>query len=460
MAPGDEVRSDSIKGKGRVPRKLSKRPRDRKRMSLDIPEKFKDGDDANEDVTAPPPGNGGPYMNQSVFSMITAAGSTADFHSRFDDGGESSESEDGEKDAHSEVNKAAHQGAAKVVAEANKEDLGRSDSKKHRRKLSDTRMFRALPKLSLKTPKERQEAAEKKRVSSMSKSTILPPRAGSSSRMGGEGSAANKILAAQGQLNPSSLGKELAQHVEEEGEVDGTIEAGSDLPSRLKEIFNFADLEEVISGKSTSPLSTSHETTLTSMVEYPCWLLQSVLLQGYMYITSRHICFYAYLPKKSNVIAKSGHLSKRGRQNPRYNRYWFILKGDVLSYYTDPSDVYFPSGNIDLRYGVSASLTDNKVGTTGFSVVTQQRSFFFKADSAASAKEWVKQVQKVIFRSHNDGDSVKISLPIANVIDIEETSVLDFADTFKIRVVDSEETFAIDEVCIRLLKAQSMLIVW
>jgi hypothetical protein len=36
-----------------------------------------------------------------------------------------------------------------------------------------------------------------------------------------------------------------------------------------------------------------------SPLEYPCWLLQSVLLQGYLYITAKHICFYAYLPKKA-----------------------------------------------------------------------------------------------------------------------------------------------------------------
>lgn len=27
--------------------------------------------------------------------------------------------------------------------------------------------------------------------------------------------------------------------------------------------------------------------------------MQSVLLQGYLYITQNHVCFYAYLPKKS-----------------------------------------------------------------------------------------------------------------------------------------------------------------
>lgn len=41
------------------------------------------------------------------------------------------------------------------------------------------------------------------------------------------------------------------------------------------------------------------QVTTNNLPEYPCWLLQSVLLQGYMYITLNHICFYAYLPKKS-----------------------------------------------------------------------------------------------------------------------------------------------------------------
>ena len=83
---------------------------------------------------------------------------------------------------------------------------------------------------------------------------------------------------------------------------------------------------------------------------------------------------------------------------------------------------------------------------TNFTVVTRQRNYSFKADSAPSAKEWVKALQKIIFRSHNDGDSVKISLPIENIIDIEDSQIIDFADTCKIRVIDNDETYAIDEV--------------
>lgn len=189
--------------------------------------------------------------------------------------------------------------------------------------------------------------------------------------------------------------------------------------------------------------------------------MQSVLLQGYMYITAKHICFYAYLPKKAvshppttpksanheqHEVAKSGYLSKSGKRSPKYNRHWFRLKGDVLSYYTQSTNLYFPHGQIDLRYGISANITDKDKEGLHFSVVTSHRTYSFKADSAPSAKEWVKSLQRVIFRSHNDGDSVKISLPIENVIDIEDTQMISFADTCKIRVIDNDETYAIDEV--------------
>lgn len=62
---------------------------------------------------------------------------------------------------------------------------------------------------------------------------------------------------------------------------DAAAEAGpTDLALKLADIFQFERPEEVIQ-------------------EYPCWLLQHVLLTGYLYITTRHIAFYAYLPRKS-----------------------------------------------------------------------------------------------------------------------------------------------------------------
>ncbi|KAI5210052.1 UDP-Glycosyltransferase/glycogen phosphorylase [Aureobasidium subglaciale] len=201
------------------------------------------------------------------------------------------------------------------------------------------------------------------------------------------------------------------------------------LPDALKDIFEFDEAEKVVA-------------------KYPCWYLQSVLLQGYIYITQRHICFYAYLQKKTGVTTKSGYLTKRGQRNPRYKKYWFVLKGDVLSYYKDPSTPFSPRDVIDLRYGVAAEVTTTQgkdQESSSFSVVTDAKTYHFRAETASSASEWVKQIQKVIFRARNNSDSVKICLPVDNVVDIEESSYPDFADTIKIRVIDNDETFAVDE---------------
>ena len=122
----------------------------------------------------------------------------------------------------------------------------------------------------------------------------------------------------------------------------------------------------------------------------------------------------------------------------------------MLSYYTNPAELYFPRNRINLQYAISAEIVESKKSAdedVTFLVTTDEKIYQFKADSPASAKEWVRSIQKVIFRTHNEGNSVKISLPIQNVIEIEESSILDFADTVKVRVVDNGETFAIDEVC-------------
>ena len=114
----------------------------------------------------------------------------------------------------------------------------------------------------------------------------------------------------------------------------------------------------------------------------------------------------------------------------------------MLSYYEDPGDLYFPSGTINLRNGVQASVIEPEKGkdqSTFFNITTVDRIWHFKADSVPSAKEWVKVLNKVIFRSHNDGDGVKVVLPIESIFGLEESPVLEFADTFKLDVLDQAD---------------------
>ncbi|KAI0164561.1 glycosyltransferase family 1 protein [Xylariaceae sp. FL1272] len=421
----------------RVTRRIAKSREEGHHATLEFPDRFKHlRDDADEEVR-PPTQASHMFMNvnQSVFGLIAAASSTVDFHDRFE--GHSSDEDEGGRT--SKKGKEREQIAKTTILQkdASSKEKGQQ-CKKHRRKLSD-QLLRSLPQL----PRLTRRSSSKYSSNSGRESEPKDPQSAIHNDIPGSPSAGLQTLMdapeSDDEDRPATvMGRMLEARAEMSSRPSFDIEGQSKdqhaegdepgptvLARRLKEIFNFDHPEEVIE-------------------EYPCWLLQSVLLQGYLYITAKHICFYAYLPKKAQEVAKSGYLNKSGKRNPAYTRFWFRLKGDVLAYFHDTSNLYFPHGQIDLRYAISASVTDKEKDGTHFSVATHNRTYHFRADSAPSAKEWVKSLQRVIFRSHNDGDSVKIALPIDCVMDIEDSQMIEFADTCKIRVLD-DESYSIDE---------------
>ncbi|KAJ5693046.1 hypothetical protein N7462_002469 [Penicillium macrosclerotiorum] len=400
-------------------------------LSDRLPERFKDGDDSQVDFTAPPRGMGSRdgnvhYMGQSLFSVIAAVGSRSNFRGRFDDSSDSDEDlEDrsapiSPKSGSPEQKPVSTRDLTKASKESTPQDEPNERGRRHRRTISDNRLIRKFADI-----RSRDDQPDDAMATSVATLTVPPRRTRSVTPRAAP--ILTRMVQAQTRFDTTSTREETLPRPQTP--IEDRPQSSSALSTRLMEMFGFQKPEKVL-------------------VEYACALLQSMLLQGYMYVTEGHICFYAYLPKKASVAIKSGYITKRGRKNPKYNRYWFVLKGDVLSYYADPSNLYFPSGHVDLRYGISASLAEPKtkgVEVKDFQVTTDQRTYYFRADSAASAKEWVKSLQKVIFRTHNEGDSVKVSFPIENVIDLEESPMAEFAETFKIRVIDSNETFAIDE---------------
>jgi sterol 3beta-glucosyltransferase len=281
--------------KKRVGRKLTKKRREGHTATMDIPERFRDGEDADEDCSAPK-GSPAQFMNQSVFGMIAAAGSQVDFNARFD--GQSSDEEDAAIDPSS----TSYQGSASSLDKLSTSQATLKPDSKHRRKFSENKLLKSLPHLSMKSSKSKREI-QRKDTAELSSPTLDEPPTESpatettrtSTR---QAPVMSQMLEARAQLEsrPSfDLSEKLGNKEWQPDSADGT---SSSLALRLKDIFAFEDAEEVIQGSlGKSRLLQIHEWLIIQ--EYPCWLMQSVLLQGYLYITSKHICFYAYLPKKS-----------------------------------------------------------------------------------------------------------------------------------------------------------------
>ncbi|KAL6299038.1 UDP-Glycosyltransferase/glycogen phosphorylase [Sparassis latifolia] len=193
------------------------------------------------------------------------------------------------------------------------------------------------------------------------------------------------------------------------------------LADKLREVFELSGIQEVIA-------------------EMPCWLLRSVLLQGYMYLTDSYLCFFAHMPSREDQVLKSGTLSKRAQRTKRWIRHWFVLKNDVLYWYQSSSDPYFPHGIVDLRYAITCEPTGEKE----IRIRTNQQTIKLSADSVPSRDEWVKAIRRVMFKAQNMGDSVKIAIPYTTIVDVERSSAMDFSETIEVKVVDKSDQYSID----------------
>jgi sterol 3beta-glucosyltransferase len=381
----------------------------RMRLSVPLPPRFEDCSDEEEEVSKEPADRA--VYPKSVLGLFSQVGTKPKLEQGRESESENEEEKDGEQKQQDPV-------------------VAQDQSQDHRKKLSDNKLLRPLFKpVRKRSDSEVQEA--------MSQSQFLPPReppqevperpASADLQLRDKTPQIERKLRAMADAEMEASTSTVRRKSREESEPG---EKGDTLIKAVAKIFNFDEPEEVLA-------------------VWSCWYLEKGLLSGHLYVTSKHICFYAYLKKKGAVV-KSGYMAKQGRRDPRYSRYWFTLKGDVLSYYKNKSHLYDVHGSIDLRFAITASLAPEKTkssdNTALFTVTTEDRTYYFKADSATSAKEWVKQLQRVIFRSHNDGDSVKISLPIHNVIDVAAAPFFEGdKDTVKICTVDTEDAFAMEE---------------
>ncbi|KAI7815881.1 hypothetical protein BC939DRAFT_488408 [Gamsiella multidivaricata] len=194
--------------------------------------------------------------------------------------------------------------------------------------------------------------------------------------------------------------------------------------------------KEAVAGKLQAAFGYSKDEELVG--EFSCWMARSVLLPGYMYLTTNHVCFYANLPSSHDVVQKEGFFSKKSKNTKSFSRFWFILKNDVLSYYADQTEIYYPIKTIDLRDALSAEPSPKNELTFYVYMRSRSRRYKFKTDSEVARADWVKAIQKSIFHAKMNDDSVKISIPLANLVDLEMNST-SFVDTIRLSIKDSDD---------------------
>lgn len=129
-----------------------------------------------------------------------------------------------------------------------------------------------------------------------------------------------------------------------------------------------------------------------------------------------------------NLIVKTGPLYKKASRTKINSKFWVILKNDVLSWYESTSDPYFPKGNISLQYASSCDPIDEN----RFKLRTAERNYTFTADTEEGRDSWIDAIQKVMFKTQHEGESVKLIIPLEVVLEVERSPTLEFAETIEV----------------------------
>ena len=242
MAPEESI-------KQKIGRKLTKKRMGPHIPSVKLPERFKDGDDAHQDVTATK-GVNGQYMNHSIFSMIAAAGSKVDFHSRFDDESSGSDEEGGALLNHPGQDHLPDTPSHEDVIKPHGEEATKAQAGQPRRK-SGHKLFRSIPKLNLRTSKEKNY---------MSQSTHLPfdevlsPTESARTTTPRDAPVMSRMLEAEALLSSSPTSSDPMQKAVEKLHDVPEESTSSSLAIRLMEIFGYEKPEEVVAGASLTAL--------------------------------------------------------------------------------------------------------------------------------------------------------------------------------------------------------------
>ena len=230
-----------------IERKLTNKRKPLRASPVQYPARLKEGEDAQEDVTAVK-GETAQHMNQSIFSMIAAARSKVDFNARFEEEEESSDNDDELQASFVPAHMGEHSKPFKTQKqsdEQHEDHLPRGKSRMPLGQSAEHRGLRSLPKLDIRTTEEKSYMSQSMRLPSGQVSNQYGGPTGVTPR---DAPVMSMMLEAKAELNPSTPSWGIENAAAGDTHFPTSKDAPAELANRLMEIFDFERPEEVISG--------------------------------------------------------------------------------------------------------------------------------------------------------------------------------------------------------------------
>lgn len=88
---------------------------------------------------------------------------------------------------------------------------------------------------------------------------------------------------------------------------DSSVANDASIEDKLKSVFHLPAKESLRGGKQKESSFIRVKMSADDLTEWPCYIVQSAIVPGFMYLTDNHICFYASLPKSQVRIYHPSH---------------------------------------------------------------------------------------------------------------------------------------------------------
>lgn len=211
------------------------------------------------------------------------------------------------------------------------------------------------------------------------------------------------------------------------------------------------------------------------IVDHNAVLMKTVLIRGNLFLTSRRVCFLAYIPDAAggnsnssdyphpgsvdirapsdpnveNPILQSGPaiLHRLGKLRPK-RRVWLELRKDSFNAYSASNKLYKPLLSARLANMHAVLPIDwSQPNVIRFVEGTTYSSVEFKTQEAAL--EWRKELEAAAFHARNTAEKVRISIPLERIVGIDAADFMRVAKVLHIDVlvgaVNDDEVLQIEQ---------------
>lgn len=203
---------------------------------------------------------------------------------------------------------------------------------------------------------------------------------------------------------------------------------------------------------------------ISQIRDSPAVLFRRVLIKGYAALTSHRLTFLAFMSTApsdnagipanqasganldgvdpaSLVIRRGPAIVHRPGLTKRKRKVWFELTPEALTAYPSSNELYQPLASVR-NVEIDVIQPYHEKPTCVQIKVKGKKGALLEFETVEAALSWQREIDAAVWHAHYGSDKVRVSLPLARILDVETTTIMNFATNLTFTVLDTPQPSA------------------